>query len=150
MTLEEIYNQLEKLENNLEFYQNRLESLRTLVSPKATQFDKIMVDGGKHTDNILKYVEKEDELQIENTIKYIKNKIYDLNELKDKELKRLAKYGETVKAIVFLREKELILDSHRKKRHLTWEEIARRVHCNEKTARNWYKLGVEERKRLPQ
>lgn len=147
MTLEDIYKELEKLENNLEFYENRLEVLRTMVSPKATQFDKILVDGGKHTDNILKYVEKEDELQIENTIKYIKRRIYDLTELKDKEIKRLAKYGETVKAVVFLREKELILDSHRKRRHLTWEEIAMKVHCSEKSARTWYKLGVEERKK---
>lgn len=147
MTLEDIYKELEKLENNLEFYENRLEVLRTMVEPKATQFDKILVDGGKHTDNILKYVEKEDELQIENTIKYIKRRIYDLTELKDKEIKRLSKYGETVKAVVFLREKELILDSHRKRRHLTWEEIARKVHCSEKSARIWYKLGVEERKK---
>lgn len=147
MTLEDIYKELEKLENNLEFYENRLEVLRTMVEPKATQFDKILVDGGKHTDNILKYVEKEDELQIENTIRYIKRRIYDLTELKDKEIKRLAKYGETVKAVVFLREKELILDSHRKRRHLTWEEIAMKVHCSEKSARTWYKLGVEERKK---
>ena len=147
MTLEDIYKELEKLENNLEFYENRLEVLRTMVEPKATQFDKILVDGGKHTDNILKYVEKEDELQILNTIKYIKRRIYDLTELKDKEIKRLAKYGETVKAVVFLREKELILDSHRKRRHLTWEEIAMKVHCSEKSARTWYKLGVEERKK---
>ena len=54
MTLEEIYNQLEELENNLEFYENRLETLKSMVTPQATQFDKIMVDGGKHVDNILK------------------------------------------------------------------------------------------------
>ena len=52
MTLETIYKQLEELENNLEYYENRLESLKSLVLPQATKFDKIMVDGGKHVDNL--------------------------------------------------------------------------------------------------
>lgn len=148
MTLEDIYNQLERLENNLEFYQNRLEQIRTLVLPRATQFDKVLVDGGQHTDNILKFIEKEDELQIENTIEYIKKRIEDLNELKDKEIKRLANYGETVKAVVILREREFKKEWNGKKRRLTWDEIARKLYCSEKSARNWYKLGVEERKRI--
>ena len=56
MTLEDASKEKERLENDLLFYENRLEKIKTLVQPKATQFDKILVDGGKHTDNILKYV----------------------------------------------------------------------------------------------
>lgn len=148
MTLETIYKELEKLENDLEYYENRLESLRSLVLPKATQFDKIMVDGGKHIDTLLKYVELENQQQLENTISYIKKKIENLNTLKDKEIDRLAKFGETTKAVVFLRERDFIIDSSGKKRHLYWEEIAEKVYCSEKSARNWYKLAVEERKKV--
>lgn len=147
MTLEDIYNQLEELHNNLEFYQNRLEQIKTLVMPKATQFDKVLVDGGKHVDNILKYVEVEDSQKLETTIEYIKGRIKDLNTLKDKEIDRLAKYGEVVKAVVCLKEREFIREYNGKKRHLTWQEIADKVYCSPRSARNWYKLGTEERKR---
>lgn len=148
MTLETIYKELEKLENDLEYYENRLESLRSLVLPKATQFDKVMVDGGKHVDTLLTYVDLENKQQLETTILYIKGKINDLNTLKDKEIDRLAKFGETTKAVVFLRERDFIVDSSGKKRHLYWEEIAEKVYCSEKSARNWYKLAVEERKKV--
>ena len=147
MTLESIYKELEKLENDLEYYENRLESLKSLVLPQATQFDKIMVDGGKHVDTLFKYVEIENRQQLEATILYIRAKINDLNVLKDKEIDRLAKFGETTKAVVFLRERDFIINKHGKKRHLYWEEIADKVYCSEKSARNWYKLAVEERKK---
>lgn len=150
INLEDVYNQLEELENNLEYYENRLEQLRSLVTPQATQFDKILVDGGKHTNNLLKYVELEDEQQLANTISYIRNKIRDLNILKDKEIERLAKYGETIKAVVLLKEREFKTEwvgTHKRKRHLTWNEIADRVYCSRRSAINWYHLGVEERKK---
>lgn len=147
MNLEDIYNQLEELENNLEYYQNRLEEIKSLVMPKSTQFDKILVDGGKHADNLLKYVEIEDKLQLESTISYIKNRLKDLDRLKNKEIDRLAKYGECVKVVVLLKEKEFIKEYNGKKRHLTWNEIADKVYCSRRTAINWYKLGIEERKR---
>ena len=147
MTLETIYKELEKLENDLEFYENRLLALRSLVTPQATKFDKIVVDGGKISNNLLKYVELENQQQLEVTIQYIKEKIKDLNTLKDKEIDRLAKYGETIKAVVFLREKDFIIDNSGKKRHLYWQEIADKVYCSEKSARNWYNLAIEGRKK---
>lgn len=147
MTLETIYKELEKLENDLEFYENRLLALKSLVTPQATKFDKIVVDGGKISNNLLKYVELENQQQLEATIQYIKEKIKDLNSLKDKEIDRLAKYGETIKAVVFLREKDFIIDNSGKKRHLYWQEIADKVYCSEKSARNWYNLAIEGRKK---
>ena len=147
MTLEDASKEKERLENDLVYYENRLEQIKSLVTPQAVKFDKIIVDGGKHTDNILKYVEVENEQQLEVTILYIRSKIRNIDNWIDKEIERLAKYGETVKAVVYLREKEFILDSSRRKRHLTWEEIARKVYCNEKTARLWYKLGTDQRKK---
>lgn len=151
MSLEEIYKELEKLENDLTYYENRLESLKSMVLPQATKFDKVLVDGGKKTDNILKYVEIENQQQLGITIKYIKKKIYDLNVLKDREIERLTKYGETIKAVVILREREFKV-VYRKgiktKRHLTWVEIGRKLYCDESTARKWYKLAVKERKRV--
>ena len=150
MNLEKIYNEIEKLENDLNYYENRLESLKSLVTPQATKFDKVLVDGGKKSDNILKYVEVENQQQLEVTILYIKSKLRDLNNLKDKEIERLTKYGETIKAVVLLKEREfkVVYKKGRKtKRHLTWREIAEKIPCGERSARYWYKLGIEERKR---
>lgn len=147
MNLEKIYNEIEKLENDLNYYENRLESLKSLVTPQATKFDKVLVDGGKKSDNILKYVEVENQQQLEVTILYIKSKLRDLNNLKDKEIERLTKYGETIKAVVFLREREFKTDYNGKKRHLTYKEIGRKLYCDERTAKRWYKLAIEERKR---
>lgn len=148
MNLEDVYNQLEELQNNLEYNENRLETLKSLVTPQATQFDKILVDGGKHVDNLLKYVEIENTQQLEATILYIKGRIRDLEILKDKEIDRLAKFGEKGKAVVLLKEKEFIRESNGKKRHLTWVEIGQRLYCDERTARRWYKLAIKERKRV--
>ena len=79
MTLEDASKERERLENDLVFYQSRLEKLKCLVTPQATKFDKIMVDGGKHTDSILKYVEIENEQQLEVTILYIQSKLADID-----------------------------------------------------------------------
>ena len=147
MTLEDASKEKERLENDLIFYENRLEKIRSLVTPQATKFDKILVDGGQHTDNILKYVEIENDQQLEVTILYIKAKLRDINKWINQEIKRLTKYGDTVKAVVFLRENEFKTDYRGKKRHLTWEEIGEKVYCSERTARTWYKLATEHRKR---
>lgn len=147
MTLESVSKELERLENDLVYYENRLEEIKSLVRPQAINPDKIIVDGGKHVDNILKYVELENKEQLEVTILYIKSKIKDLNRWKDQEIDRLAKFGDTIKAVVFLKEKEFITDYNGKKRHLYWQEIADKVYCSEKSARNWYKLATEERKK---
>ncbi len=151
MTLEDASKELERLENDLLYYEGRLAELKSLVMPQATKYDKILVDGGKHIDSISKYVEVENQQQLEVTILYIKSKINNLENWKEREIERLTKYGETVKAVIFLKEKEFITE-YRKgkkiKRHLTWQEIADKVYCSEKSARNWYKLGVEERKEL--
>ena len=147
MTLEDASKERERLENDLVFYENRLAELKSLVTPQATKYDKIMVDGGKHTDNILKYVEIENQQQLEVTILYIKSKLKDIDFWIENEIKRLAKYGETVKAVVFLREKEFKIDDKGNKRHLYWKEIAQKVYCSERSARYWYKLAIEERKK---
>lgn len=151
MNLEDIYNQLEELHNNLDYYEDRLETLKSLVTPQSTQFDKIMVDGGKHVDNLLKYVEIENKQQLETTILYIKGKIRDLDILKDKEIDRLAKFGEKYKAVVLLKEREFKIVYYNgipKKRRLNWFEIGEKLYCDERTARRWYKLAIEDRKRV--
>lgn len=147
MTLEDASKEKERLENDLIYYENRLEQIKSLVTPQAVKFDKIIVDGGKHTDNILKYVEVENEQQLEVTILYIKSKIRDIDDWIEKEVERLAKYGETIKAVVYLRENEFKIDNKGNKRHLYWKEIADKIYCSERSARYWYKLAVEERKK---
>ena len=147
MTLEDASKEKERLENDLVYYENRLEQIKSLVTPQAVKFDKIIVDGGKHTDNILKYVEIENEQQLEVTILYIKSKIKSIDNWIEKEVERLAKYGETIKAVVYLRENEFKIDEKGNKRHLYWEEIANKVYCSERSARYSYKLAVEETKK---
>lgn len=149
LNLEDVSKELERLNNELEYYENRLEEIKSLIYPRSFDYTQIKVDSSnKFTDSMLKYVEIENREQLEVTILYIKSKIRDLEKWKDKELERLSKYGEYVKAVVFLREKEFKFDG-RKKRHLTWQEIANKCHCGESTARLWYKLGTEERKNTP-
>lgn len=147
MNLEEIYKEIESLQNQLEYYQNRLTEITTLVMPKSTQYDTVIVDGGKHVDVINKYVELEDREQLKATIYYISRKIKNLNDLKDKEIERLTKYGEVVKAVVYLKEKEFKIDYYGRKRHLTWEEISKKVYCSPRSARYWYKLATKEREK---
>lgn len=147
MTLESVSRELERLENDLTYYENRLEEIKSLVRPQSINPDVEVVDGGKHVNNILKYLEIENKEQLEVTILYIKSKIKDLNQWKDQEIERLAKYGDTYKAVVFLKEKEFIIDPNGKKRHLYWKEIADKVYCSERSARYWYNLAIEERKK---
>ena len=92
-------------------------------------------------------MEIENQQQLETTILYIKGRIRDLNILKDKEIDRLAKFGEKYKAVVLLKEREFKND-YGKKRHLTWYEIGQKLYCDERTARRWYKLAIQERKRV--
>lgn len=147
MTLEDVSKELESLENDKIYYENRLEALSSLIYPGSSDFSREIVDGGKRVDKISKYVELETLQQLKAHLKYIESKIKDLTDWKDREIERLAKYGEYVRLIVFLREKEFIRDSSGKVRHLTWEEIGRKAYCSDRTARNWYKLGTEERKK---
>lgn len=146
LTLESASKELEKLENDWRYWYSRMEQIVSLVLPSAANLDGEKVDGGKRVDTLLRYCELKDELQIDITLKYIEDKMASLNTWIENELKRLDKYNDIEKSIVFLREKKKVRDKYTGRiRHMTWNEIAREVHYSEKSVRSFYQNALKER-----
>lgn len=146
LTLNEATKELEKLENDKKYWKNRLEQIVSLTMPHSTDTQSERVDGGNRIDKLLKYTELREELGIDDTLKYINDKILTLNKWIEGELRRLDKYGETEKAIVYLRERKLVRDKYTNRmRKMTWQEIAKETHYSERSVRyfynNWLKQG---------
>lgn len=146
LTLESASKELDKLENDWRYWYSRMEQIVSLVLPGAANLDGEKVDGGKRVDTLLKYCELKDELQIDITLKYIEDKIISLNLWIENELKRLDKYSEIEKSIVFLREQKKVKDKYTgRMRNMTWKEIAKEVHYSERSVKYFYQNAVEER-----
>lgn len=149
LTLEEATKELEKLANDKIYWENRLEQIVSLTMPKSTDIANERVDGGERIDKLLKYTEIKEELAIDDTLKYIEDKIQSLNQWVERELIRLDKYGETEKKIVYLREHKKVRDKYTNRlRTMTWREIAKETHYSERSVRyfyeNWVKGNQEE------
>lgn len=146
LTLESASKELEKLENDWRYWYSRMEQIVSLVLPSATNVDNEKVDGGKRVDTLLRYCELKDELQIDITLKYIEDKIASLNIWIENELKRLDKYNEIEKSIVFLREKKKVIDKYNgRTRRMTWNEIAKEVHYSERSVQYFYQNALKKR-----
>lgn len=146
LTLESASKELDKLENDRRYWYSRMEQIVSLVLPGAANLDGEKVDGGKRVDTLLRYCELKDELQIDITLKYIEDKIKALNIWIENELKRLDKYNDIEKSIVFLREQKKVKDKYTgRMRTMTWDEIAKEVHYSEKSVRLFYQNAIEER-----
>ena len=147
LTLEDAAKELDKLENDKVYWENRLEQIVSLTMPRSTDIENERVDGGARIDKLLKYTELKEELGIDDTLKYINDKILTLNQWIEGELKRLNKYGETERQIVYLREHKKIRDKYTNRvRPMTWHEIARETHYSERSVRYFYENAVKERK----
>ena len=145
LTLEEAAKELDKLANDKTYWENRLEQIVSLVMPKSTDVETERVDGGERVDKLLKYTELKEELAIEDTLKYIEDKILSLNQWVERELIRLDKYGETEKKIVYLRENKKVRDRYTNRlRKMTWREIAKETHYSERSVRYFYENWVKE------
>lgn len=146
LTLEEATKELEKLANDKLYWENRLEQIASLTMPKSTDIANERVDGGERIDKLLKYTELKEELAIDDTLKYIDDKIQSLNQWVEGELKRLDKYGETEKKIVYLREHKTVRDKYTNRiRKMTWREIAKETHYSERSVRYFYENWVKSR-----
>lgn len=139
MNLKEANKELEKLDNEYTYWLEQKELILSLVMPKATDIKPEIIEGGKREDRLLKYVELEDEKQIDNTLDYIYKRKTNLINWMDKELKILLKYGELESAIVQLKETTIIDNDTKKWRERTWEEIANEVHYNKDHCRRIYR-----------
>ena len=145
LTLEEATKELEKLNNDKIYWENRLEQIASLTMPKSTDVANERVDGGERIDKLLKYTELKEELAIDDTLKYIDDKILSLNQWVERELIRLDKYGETEKKVVYLREHKTVRDKYTNRlRKMTWREIAKEIHYSERSVRYFYENWAKE------
>ena len=139
MDLKKANEELEKLENEYEYYLQQKELLKTLVMPKSPSFDAERVDGGSRADKYLKYVELEEEKQINATLEYIhKRKLNILNWLKN-ELIIMNKYGDIESLIIQYKEKGKYDEKENRFISMTWEQIAKEVHYSKTFCRNVYR-----------
>ena len=139
MTLKEANKELEKLDNEYTYWLNQKETLLNLVYPKATDIKPEIIQGGKREDRLLKYIELEDEKQINATLDYIHKKKTNLMNWMDTELKILLKYGEIESAIAQLKETRILDNVTKKWRERTWEEISQEVSYNKDHCRRIYR-----------
>ncbi len=146
MDLKQANKELEELENDYEYYLQEKEQILSLVSVSAVQPKDIIVKGGKRIDRYTKYVELEEEKQINATLDYIHQRKENLLNWINKELKIMLKYGEVEATIIQLKENKLIKDKNTGKyRNMTWEEIAKEVHWSKSFCRNVYRQYKRKR-----
>ncbi len=137
MTLKEANKNLEQLENEYNYWLQEKESLLSIVNPQSTDTTLERVDGGKRVDKMLKYVETEDILQIDNTLEYIHNKKINLMNWIDNELKILGKYEEVEQLIVYYKEVS--------PKKYTWHSISKMVHYSKEQCQRIYKRNKKKR-----
>lgn len=146
MDIKQANRELEKLENDYEYYLQEKEQILSLVSVSATQPKDVVVKGGTRIDKFVKYVELEEEKQINATLEYIHQRKQNLLNWIDEELKIMLKYGEVESAIIQLKENKLIKDKNTGKyRNMTWEEISKEVHWSKSFCRNVYRRYKRKR-----
>lgn len=123
MNLRDANFEVERLENKLNKLLSDKELLETMIDPKSTDYTKVVVDGGKHSNIIEIYILKKDLPRWHNLDKRIKltqEQIKNSLEWIDNELKILKKYDKVEQLILFYKE----LDEKK----YTWSQIASMVH----------------------
>jgi hypothetical protein len=140
MTLKEVNYEVERLENELNKLLGDKELLEALVDPKSTDYTKIMVDGGKHTNILELYILKKDLLKwqdLDKRIKQIQEQMKNDLEWIDNELKILKKYDRVEQLIVFYKEID--------EKNYTWSQIASKVHYSKDYCRKIYQRYKNKR-----
>lgn len=139
MTLKEANFQVERLENEYEYWLREKENLLSLITPQSPNVSTEKVDGGKREDRFFRYIELEDEKQINATLDYIWRKKTNLMNWIEEELKIIGAYEPIEQKIIMLR------DDEKKK----WEDIARIVgYCQRQCQRiyNKYKKRITKKR----
>lgn len=140
MTLKEVNYEVERLENELNKLLRDKELLETLVDPKSTDYTKIMVDGGKHTNILEVYILKQDLARwqdLDKRIKQTQDQIKNDLEWIDNELKILRKYDKVEQLIVFYKE----IDT----KNYTWYQISALVNYSKDYCRKIYQRYKNKR-----
>ena len=140
MTLKEANYEVERLNNKLNKLLKDKELLETMVDPKSTDYTKIVVDGGKHSNILELYVLKQElprwqdlDRRISKTQDEIKNYV----EWIDNELKILKKYDKVEQLIVYYKEIDI--------KEYTWYQISSMVHYSKDYCRKIYKRYKQKR-----
>ena len=98
MNLKEANIQLEKLDNEYNYWLEQKEIILSLVTPKSTEIKQEIIHGGKREDRMIKYMELEEEKQINNTLDYIFRKKQSLMTWIENELKIIGVKRKGIKA----------------------------------------------------
>ena len=107
MTLKEVNFEVERLNNKLNKLLKDKELLEVMTDPKSTDYTKVVVDGGKHSNILELYILKQDLPRWQNLDKRIKQtqeEIKNNMDWIDNELKILKKYNKVEQLIVYYKE----------------------------------------------
>lgn len=140
MKLREANFQVERKNNELDKLLKDKELLECLVEPKGTDYTKVVVDGGKHTNILEVYVALKDLKRWKNLdkrIQRLQSEIQNLIDWIDNELKILDKYNEIEELIIYYKEISI--------KKYTWQEIANKVHYSKDYCRKIYKRCEKKR-----
>lgn len=140
MTLKEANYEVERLNNKLNKLLKDKELLETMVDPKSTDYTKIVVDGGKHSNILELYVLKQELPRwqdLDKRIKISQEEIKNYMDWIDNELKILNKYNKIEQLIVYYKE----IDT----KEYTWYQIANMVHYSISQCKKIYKRYKETR-----
>lgn len=134
MTLKEANYEVERLNNKLNKLLKDKELLETMVDPKSTDYTKIVVDGGKHSNILELYILKQDLPRWQDLDKRIRRTQDERNNYMDwidNELKILKKYNKVEQLIVYYKEIEL--------KDYTWYQISAKVGYSDSQCKRIYR-----------
>lgn len=134
MTLKEVNFEVEKLTNELKRLLREKEILETMILPKSTNLDKIVVDGGKPVNLIEKYAELtelEKWKDLDKRILMLQDEIKNNMDWIDEELKILKKYDKVEQLIIYYKEIDV--------KDYTWSNISAKVHYSESQCKRIYR-----------
>lgn len=140
MTLREANYEVERLTNDLNRLLKEKELLETMILPKGTNLDKILVDGGQVSNIIEKYAELKELEKWKNLDRRIlesQERIKNYMDWIDNELKILKKYDKVEQLIVYYKE----IDT----KEYTWKSVSQLVHYSEPQCRRIYKKYKKKR-----
>jgi hypothetical protein len=104
MTINQINIEIKRLENQLYYLLEEKQRIFDLTQPKATDYSKEVVEGGKREDRFTNYTIKCEEL--DDMIEEVQNQKYNLVRFIENELIRIGEYDPLMRKVVELREKE--------------------------------------------
>ena len=140
MTLKEANYEVERLNNKLNKLLRDKEILEVMTDPKSTDYTKIVVDGGKHSNILELYILKQDLPRwkdLDKEIGITQDEINNWMDWIDNELKILKKYDKVEQLIVYYKEIDV--------KEYTWYQISSMVHYSKDYCRKIYRRYKEKR-----